>query len=176
MLSVPFDVTAHAVRQQGWAEPVRQSTNLFRITPTLFRSAQLGTADVQLLQALGIKTVVSLRAFHSDQTLLKDSGINVRRVRFYTWDIGDMEVIAALREIKAAEKDGPVLLHCWHGADRTGLIAAMYRMVFQNWTKERALDELTNGGFGYHSMWKNIPRYIQAVDVEGIRNAVTLTH
>jgi hypothetical protein len=48
----------------------------------------------------------------------------------------------------------------------------MYRIIYQDWTKGAALDELVHGGYGYHSMWKNIPNYTEHADVEKIRNAV----
>lgn len=167
-------IPAHAeeLRKDDWATPVEQSRNLYRIGPALYRSAQLGPGDAALLQSLGIKTVVSLRAFHSDREVLKQSGIRMKQIRIYTWHIGDREVIAALRAIRSAESDGPVLLHCQHGADRTGLVSAMYRMLYQGWDSERAIDELVNGGYGYHAMWKNILHYLRTVDVDKIRQAV----
>ncbi|WP_115226770.1 dual specificity protein phosphatase family protein [Iodobacter fluviatilis] len=161
---------AEPARKAEWAVPVEQSANLFRVTPQFYRSAQLDTKDVALIQSLGVKTVVSLRAFHSDQKILKGTGLKSIRVPMNTWDIDDKEVIAALRAIKYAE--GPVLLHCLHGADRTGLISAMYRILYQGWSKEQALDELMHGAYGYHSMWTNIPKYLNTVDIEKIRLAV----
>ncbi|MES3020311.1 MAG: tyrosine-protein phosphatase [Pseudomonadota bacterium] len=160
---------AEAVRPTDWAAPVEKAANLYRITPTFFRSARLKPADVERAKALGIRTVVSLRAFHSDTELLKGSGLRTVQVRINTWDIRDAQVVAALRAVRSAEKDGPVLLHCLHGADRTGLISAMYRMAYQGWTKQQALHELRNGGYGYHAIWTNIERYVKRVDVEKIR-------
>ena len=64
---------------------------------------------------------------------------------------------------------GPVLLHCLHGADRTGMMTAMYRMLYQGWPREKAIDELKNGGYGYHAVWKNIEKYLKRVDVDAIR-------
>ena len=160
---------AAAERHPDWAERVGTSPNFYRVTPTLYRSAQLGREDVAALGPLGIRTVVGLRAFHSDKKWLNESGIAIRRVKIYTWAISDANVVAALKAIREAEKDGPVLLHCWHGADRTGLIAAMYRILYQGWSKEQALDELENGGYGYHAMWKNIPNYLRKVDIDKIR-------
>lgn len=163
---------AEIERKMEWAAPVRQSANLFQVTPTFYRSAQIKPDDVAQLQSLGIKTVVSLRAFHSDREMLDQSGIKLVRVKIYTWDIDDEQVAQALRAIRQAEKEGRVLLHCQHGADRTGLITATYRILYQNWDRERALDELVNGGYGYHSMWKNIPAYLRAFDIEKLRNMV----
>jgi protein tyrosine phosphatase (PTP) superfamily phosphohydrolase (DUF442 family) len=163
------EAAAVAERHPEWAQRIGNSANFYRVTSTLYRSAQLGRADVAALVPLGIRTVVGLRAFHSDEKWLKESGIAIRRVKIYTWAISDANVVSALRAIRTAEKDGPVLLHCWHGADRTGLIAAMYRILYQGWKKEQALDELENGGYGYHSVWKNIPKYLRNVDIEKIR-------
>lgn len=53
-----------------------------------------------------------------------------------------------------AEAETPVLVHCSHGADRTGLVCALYRIHFQNWEKEEALAEMLEGGFGYHIFWQ----------------------
>ena len=42
-------------------------------------------------------------------------------------------------------------------------MSAMYRMLEQSWSPEDALAELIDGGYGYHSMWKNIKRYVLSV-------------
>ena len=163
---------AQTGRPAAWATPVDPAFNLYRITPTLYRSRQIEAQDIAELKQLGIRNVVSLRAFHSDRDVLKGSGIAHTRIKVLTWNIGDDDVVKALRAIRRAEKEGPVLLHCQHGADRTGLVSAMYRMVFQGWTREQALEELQSGDFGYHTLWKNIPDYLRSVDVESIRRRV----
>ncbi|MDB5894476.1 MAG: protein-tyrosine-phosphatase [Rhodoferax sp.] len=167
---------AIAGRDPSWAEPVDASVNLFRVTPLFYRSARLDAADVPLLQRLGIATVVSLRSFHTDRRLLSRSGVRAVRIGINTWQIADSHIVAALQAIRHAERDGPVLLHCMHGADRTGLVAAMYRVVFQGWDTSRALAELTEGGYGYHTVWKNIPTYLARVNIEKLREAVLSGH
>ncbi|NDI87182.1 protein-tyrosine-phosphatase [Undibacterium sp. B2R-29] len=161
-------------RPQQWAQAVDTEANLFKVNDQFYRSAQIQAEQLPTLQALGIKTVVSLRAFHSDEQILKNSGIRMQRIGINTWDINDNNVILALRTLRSAQQQGPVLLHCQHGADRTGLITAMYRILYQSWTKEQALEELTQGGYGYHSMWKNIPDYLRRVDIEKIRHGINL--
>lgn len=161
-----------APRNPDWATLIHEPGNLYSVTPTFFRSAMLRRDDVARLRALGIKTVVSLRAFHNDEEVLRDSGIKAVHVPINTWAIGDRKVIQALRSIRAAEQHGPVLLHCQHGADRTGLITAMYRILYQQRSKEEALAEMKQGGYGYHTVWKNIESYLLNVDVEAIRAGV----
>jgi protein tyrosine/serine phosphatase len=63
----------------------------------------------------------------------------------------------------------PVFVHCQRGADRTGMVCAMYRITVCGWTKEEAIRELKDGGFGFNPAWKNIVRYIEKADVEKIR-------
>lgn len=173
LMSAPvFAQAAEPVRKPEWATPIATAQNLYQVTPTFYRSAKLSTESLATLRKLGIRTVVSLRAFHGDNEVLDKSGIRMVRIPIYTWDIDDKDVIAALRVIRQAEADGPVLLHCLHGADRTGLVSAMYRIIYQGWSREQALDELEHGGYGYHAIWKNIPKYLKNVDLEHIRQAV----
>lgn len=156
-------------RNAEWAAPLPQVSNLHQVTPVLYRSAKLDSSDVAQLQALGVKTVISLRSFHSDTQVLEGSGIRAVRIPINTWAIRDKHVVETMRSIRAAEQQGPVLLHCLHGADRTGMMAAMYRMLYQGWPREKAIDELKNGGYGYHAVWKNIESYLKRVDVEALR-------
>lgn len=156
-------------RNAEWAMPLPHVSNLHQVTPILYRSAKLDSADVAQLQTLGVKTVISLRSFHSDTQVLDGSGIRAVRIPINTWAIRDKHVIETMRSIRAAEQQGPVLLHCLHGADRTGLMAAMYRMLYQGWPREKAIDELKNGGYGYHAVWKNIESYLKRVNVDQLR-------
>ncbi len=169
LAAAPAGTHAAPPRHPDWATPLPRVSNLHQVTPGLYRSARLGSADVAQLQALGVKTVISLRSFHADTQVLEGSGIRAIRIPINTWAIRDKHVIATMRSIRAAEQQGPVLLHCLHGADRTGLMAAMYRMLYMGWPREKAIDELKNGGYGYHAVWKNIESYLERVNVDEIR-------
>ncbi|WP_322106740.1 dual specificity protein phosphatase family protein [Paraburkholderia sp. J41] len=146
--------------------------NLFRITPSLYRSARLTRRDVAHLQELGIRKVLSFRAFHSDDGILAGSGVETIRIPVNTWRIRDKDMVAALKVLVTAENGGPILIHCQHGADRTGLVCALYRVVCQGWTKAAALHELQHGGFGFHTIWRNIGRYLEHVDIEQLRRQI----
>ncbi|MFC5473984.1 dual specificity protein phosphatase family protein [Paraherbaspirillum soli] len=165
---------APAERPLNWAQSVAGTpvNNLHQITPLLYRSAQLSKDDVPRLQQLGIKKVISFRAFHSDDKILAGSQIAMQRIPVNTWHIRDQDMIAALKALRNLEQDGPVLIHCQHGADRTGLVSALYRVVYQGWSKEQALNELQNGGYGFHAIWQNIKWYLESVDVEKLRREV----
>lgn len=165
--------SALAERPPEWAQPITLSgaPNLHRIAPGVFRSAQPSALGMRELEKIGIRTVVSLRNNHDDSGMLKSTRLRLVAVPIDTWDIRDEHVVTTLRVLKRTE-DGPFLIHCQHGADRTGLMSAMYRIVIQGWDKKRAIEELTQGGYGYHAVWKNIPHYIDNVDVDKIRSLV----
>jgi len=170
--SFPQTSTALAQRPAQWATPLNKNMNLFEIAPGLYRSQQPTEEDTAQIEALGIKTIINLRGFHSDEDIIKNTDITLVRIPIHTWRIRDEHVIHALKAIEEARKRGPVLIHCQHGADRTGLVSAMYRIIYQGWSKEEAWAELENGGYGYHSIWLNIPRYIRNVDSDAIKKAL----
>lgn len=157
---------AGEARPSHWAQPLpgHGVENLHRITPTVLRSAQPKAEGLAGLNALGVRTIVSLRHFNSDEEKLGDCGIRLLRVPINTWHIRDRHIVRALQLIADAEREGPVLIHCLHGADRTGVVSALYRMVVQGWDKDAARQEMLRGGFGYHTMWRNIPKYLEEVD------------
>ena len=147
---------------------------MHQVSPVLYRSAQPTADGMKKLSQLGIKTIVSLRAHHSDQELIKGLGFKYENIKIDTWKLADEDVVNFLK-LALAPSNQPVLVHCQHGADRTGTMAAMYRIVAQGWTKEKAIAEMTQGGFGYHPVWTNLINYIQKADIEKIRKAADIT-
>lgn len=134
-------------RPAEWAQSVEVRYNLFRMSPTLYRSALPDRGAVPLLEKLKVGTVINFLP-ESDKSWLSTPGITQVQLPYRTNHVDDADVLKALRAIQAAESHGPVLMHCKHGSDRTGLMAAMYRVVIQGWSKEDALNEMTEGGFG----------------------------
>jgi protein tyrosine/serine phosphatase len=169
-------VQAHAeeltpMRSLEWAQPVGSQYNLYQMTPTLYRSALPDSGAVPVLEKLKIGTVINFLP-ESDASWLKTPGINQVQLSYRTNHVDDADVLAALRAIQDAEASGPVLMHCKHGSDRTGLMAAMYRVVVQGWSKEEALSEMTLGGFGASSGFKDGVRYMMKADVDKLRTAL----
>ena len=160
-------------RNPLWATPLFSEGvgNLYRVTPFFYRSAQPSSKGMKELEKMGIVTVINLRNFHNDSDEIRGTNLKEIRIPMNTWKSEEENVVKALRILKDPD-GGPYLLHCQHGADRTGLVTAMYRIVFQNWSKEEAIEELTKGGYGYHSIWRNIIRFINKADIERIRSAV----
>jgi len=170
----PPQEAAPATRPETWAVPLTLEgvRNLYRITPNLYRSEQPTALGFKNLEKLGIRTVINLRWFNNDDKETAGTQLRTERVKILTWDIDDKHVIAVMRMLKDPA-NGPYLIHCQHGADRTGVMSAMYRVLEQGWSPDDALAELQGGGYGYHSMWKNILRYVRSADVEALRAAIS---
>ena len=160
-----------ASRPADWAQPVEVQYNLFQMSPTLYRSALPDAGAVALLEKLRIATVINFLP-EPDSNWLVTPGIEQIQLPYRTNHVDDAQVIKVLRAIQAAEAKGPVLMHCKHGSDRTGLMAAMYRVVVQGWSKEEALGEMTQGGFGENSHFKDDIRYMMQADADKLRTAL----
>ena len=158
------------VRPTEWAQPMLGSEleNFYRLNDEVYRSRQPDDEEMAELEAKGFRAVLNLREYHSDEDEASATQLKLYRVPVNAGDIDDAFVVEALHAIAQAEK--PILIHCWHGSDRTGVVAAVYRMVFEQWTRQAAIDEFVNGGFGYHArFYPNIERYLETVDIEAIR-------
>ena len=157
-------------RPAAWAVPIEKPglPNLHKVTEDLYRGAQPTAGGMAALQAMGIRTVVNLRARHSDADEI--GALNLRRIEIPTdtWSLDEASVIRFL-QIVTKTNSAPFFVHCQHGADRTGTMCAVYRIVIQGWTKDEAIREMTEGGYGYHEVWENLIDLIQGLNVDEIR-------
>jgi protein tyrosine/serine phosphatase len=161
-----------AKRDPKWAQPIKLDgvPNLFKVTSHIYRSAQPTGDGFNNLKDMGIKTIINLRALHNDSDT---PGITELDSDMTAWHIEDEDVIYVLRTILGKGKGSPpYLVHCRHGADRTGLIMAMFRIIVQGWSKDEAIDEMKHGGYGFHSLFSNIVTYIQAADISALKKEI----
>lgn len=162
-------------RPVRWAQPMTVAgvPNLHKVSEALYRSAQPTAEGMRNLERTGIATVVNLRSFNSDRGELRGTRLGYEHITMKAWHPERKEVVRFLRLV-ADPKRQPVLVHCQHGADRTGTMCALYRIVVQGWTKEEAIREMTEGGYGFHEVWVNLPSWIEKLDLERIRKEVGL--
>jgi len=142
--------------------------NLHQVSDDLYRSAQPTAAGMTRLEAMGIKSVINLRAFHSDRDELRGTHLRYYHVAMTAWHPKEAEARAFLR-IVSDPNNLPALVHCQHGADRTGALCAIYRICVQGWPAQQAIQEMTEGGFGFHEIWQNLPVWIRKLDLDKIK-------
>ena len=168
--STPPDNGSQAVQSERWATPVKHDANLYRIDDKLYRSEQPVAEDGEAIVKLGIQSVINLRFFdRNDDDYLKAYGLTLLNRPLLSWSIKPKEIAEILYLIEKQQQNGAVLIHCYHGADRTGLIAGMYRIIYQGWTVEEAKAEMQHGPYGYHSIWKNIANLFTEEKVKQVK-------
>lgn len=154
--------------------PIR---NFCVVTPgVLWRGETPTRADAQWLVEHGLRTVISLQldVRHSFESVHVDPGL-VRSVTYFrvrdfiatqvlTHRHLDDHVAEVLAIIQEAPK--PVLISCRAGVDRTGVIAAAYRVLVDGMSREDAIKEMD----GFHSPWDPLNnRYVRSI--KGARKA-----
>jgi protein tyrosine phosphatase (PTP) superfamily phosphohydrolase (DUF442 family) len=165
-----------ANRPKTWAQPVKLEgvPNLYRVSDELYRSDQPSAEGMQNLKRLGLKTIINLRSFHSDRDEIGGTGLAYEHIFMKAWHPEEKEVVRFLK-IVTDPRRAPVLVHCQHGADRTGTVIAVYRIAVQGWSKAEAIREMTGGGFGFHPIWSNLPKWIEKLDMDRIKRQAGIT-
>lgn len=145
--------------------------NLSMVHPGLWRSGQPGTkVDWLTLQRLGIETVVKLN-FSKEGS---DAAARILGMTLYElpiqpnsrepWRVLERPDRAAIfQALGVMMGHQNVLVHCTHGADRTGLVIGMYRVLHDGWSKQDAYAEMLEHGFhpellGLQQFWEDFRR------------------
>ncbi len=161
-------------RPSEWATRVDGTSvpNLYRIEDGLYRAAQPTAKGFQELAALGVKCVLNLSGPVDDAYVEKGS-LKLYHVPMSALGLRDDRVLQALK-IMADPQNRPLLIHCQQGADRTGAMAALYRVVVQGWTAEKAVEEMTRGGYHHSALWKDLETYVLKADAAALRKKLGL--
>ncbi|MGO9121682.1 MAG: dual specificity protein phosphatase family protein [Desulfomonilaceae bacterium] len=168
--AIAFAADSPANRPESWAQPISIDgvPNLHKVSDVLYRSAQPTAEGMRNLEQMGIKTVVNLRSDDSDRDEIAGTQLGYEHIRMKAWHPEKEDAVKFL-QIVTDPRRTPVLVHCEHGADRTGTMCALYRIVMQGWTKEQAIQEMTEGCFGFHPVWQNLLSWIKELDIEAIK-------
>ena len=174
--AAPGKSAAPRARPAKWAQPLSRPglPNLFRVSKSFYRGAQPTAEGLRQLPKLGVRTDVNLRTMHSDADKLSDVQLQYEHISFKAWHPEHEDVVRFLKIVTNPARQ-PIFVHCQHGANRTGMMTAVYRIVVQGWSKDDAIQEMTQGGFGYHPIWHDLVDYVRKLDVEGLRREVGIS-
>ena len=155
--------------------------NFHQVSKKIFRSGQPETGEfVSLHQTKGVRSVLNLRQYHSDRYKIylanrqTVNAIALYEIPINTSRISEKDICQILTVIRDAPK--PLLIHCWHGSDRTGCAVAAYRIVFENWSVEAAIAELMKPEYGHHKLfYTNIPALLRKANWKKIKAAILIS-
>lgn len=143
--------------------------NFAKVTDGVWRGAQPTAEGFATLKAMGVRTIVNLRALHSDRDLLRGLGLGYAHFPC-TAVLPDEEVVLKFLRVATTPACRPVFVHCEHGADRTGVAIAAYRMAVQGWANAKAKRELPV--FNFHDVFVPLERYLEGFDGDAARARV----
>lgn len=152
----------------------------------LYRSAQPRRGDIERIhQAYGIQTLLSLRGREDPEVLdyARRHGLDwiilqmkadlpptaeQAELFFRLVDGKPIDLNRYAGVIRSCSRRGPgevvfgrpVLMHCEGGADRTGVMTALYRIENQGWTIEEAKQDM----LGHFHFWWAHPRLFHFLD------------
>ncbi len=133
--------------------------NVGRVAPGLYRGAQPEPEGYQTLKKMGIRTVINLRAFHSEKEAVTEAGLQSVEIPMNMLKKIDPEAVEQVVAAMAAPENQPVYVHCALGEDRTGTVVAVYRMSRQGWPLQAAFEEMQ--AFGFNDIWIHIRKFLE---------------
>ena len=159
-----------AQRNPLWAKPLQGPglDNFYQVSATLYRGEQPTKQGFQELARLGVKTVVSLRAYHGERETVTRAGLGYERISFKVWHPEDEDMRRFLAIVSDPARQ-PVFLHCKRGADRTGTAVAVYRICVEGWSREAAIDEMKNGGYRFNPRFTHLEDYLRSFDAPALK-------
>ncbi len=152
-----------------FAQRLQGLGNFAQIEPFLYRGAQPDAAGLRELEERGIKTIVSLRHRESVREDIVSAGMNLVEIPIRADVFGSEpptdEEIRRFFETVLDPAMQPVFFHCAHGQDRTGTMAALWRIERNGWTPEEAIEEMH--AFGYHDYFDDLIEFVRAYRPRG---------
>lgn len=138
--------------------------NSGRVSPTLYRGGQPGSAGYEELKKLGIEIVVNFRnepeKIEVERRAVEVLGLRYVSLPLSSWHRPDTKLVAEFFDLVRANPERKIFVHCHRGADRTGVMVAAYRIAFDHWTPPQALEEMS--AYHFHSFWfRHLKRYVQ---------------
>ena len=142
--------------------------NLHRVNSKLYRSGQPTPQGFTNLQALGVRSVLNLREYHKDTRKARHTDLHLMAYPVAAGQVTAADVENCLKLLADAPK--PALVHCWHGSDRTGIVVAAWRIVYENRSVEEAEAEFRNDRYGHHEFWYgNLVELLRSTDWDAMR-------
>lgn len=132
-----------------------------KVDTPLFRGGLPSEADLRSLKGLGIKTDIDLMGevpvfdtFHvaREKRWAKKVGLKFVQIKVPTGKVplsGPISDAIATKFLTTVldPANQPCYVHCVHGRDRTGTMAAVYRIAQNNFSNEQAAAEMASFGF-----------------------------
>lgn len=130
----------HGILRELWS-------NMHQVSEGVWRASQPSPRRIHRLKAKGIRTIISLRGTTPTAHLrLEKDACERCNIAFHTCTLSGFELSEAdellrlLEILRTAER--PLMFHCKSGADRSGLVSALYLLSQDNFQPEAVKQQL----------------------------------
>jgi len=150
-----FGFTASLTLASAWAHSQNDNLpNFQKVDDHVYRGAQPTDSGFKELAQLGIKTIVDLRDVgeHSqadEEKIVTGLGMRYVSIPMHGLSTPKDDKVAAVEALFNDTTNGPVFVHCKRGADRTGMVVAVYRISHDQWDNKKALSEAKSYGMSF---------------------------
>lgn len=150
--------------------------NFHEVNASIVRSGrptEKGLTDLR--NQRGLKTIINLEDSSSnvkkEAGWAKKLGIDYLSYPTASFSRPDDAKVAEILNILNDQTRYPILIHCHHGEDRTGLMIGLHRVFTDQWTPKAAYQEMLD--LGFHTILTSLDRYYK--DKTGLRKPVSRT-
>lgn len=130
--------------------PVIHVGNFERVSSTLMRGGAPSAQALKELKAAGVKTILNLRgdgaASRKEERSAKEIGLDYYNIPMGYREPSLTKVSGILDIIRDPQKQ-PVYVHCLQGADRTGMIIGIHRVLSDGWQFDQVYSEMRGHHF-----------------------------
>jgi protein tyrosine/serine phosphatase len=151
--------------------PVAQRLNLdgvgnfARVSDTLYRGAQPNNVAYNELKNIGVSVVVDFRdekaEIAKEKASVESAGMQFISLPWSGRSIPTHDEVVTFLNLMRDTQGKKVFVHCKEGRDRTGTMVALYRITFNHWTVDQALEEMHE--FKYHATFlPGLAKYVKA--------------
>lgn len=113
---------------------VHKQFNFHIIVPGVWRSSQPNKESILRMKQHGLKTIINLRRNQSvhvwEGNLAGNLGMQYYHFPMDAKEKQDEDKLKRILSIMNDPTNQPVLIHCYAGKDRTGLMSALYKLQF----------------------------------------------
>lgn len=148
--------------ESNYSMPEKNIVNFQKVNDDLFRSGRLYPADIKAIKKqYDIQTIISLemlapsnKRMQEERQTARELGISFINIPMFP--IGDLDKTKLWQAyIAFRTADKPVLVHCWRGSERTGMVVGMHRVILDGRSYDRTFEEMNLYGFSWlFNGWK----------------------
>lgn len=125
------------------------------------RPTEKGLKDLKT--KYGLKTIINLEDSASnvkkESGWAKNLGIEYNSFPTSSWSRPDDAKVNQILELLRDQTRYPILIHCKHGEDRTGMMIGLHRVETESWTAQAAYDEMLK--LGFHKSLRELDNYFK---------------